>query len=235
MKKKYKAIGFDLGDTLIEYENVPLNWKELYGNALEGAMKVCKLKENKKKLEKAKEILLKYNTRENPRTYEVTAEQIFSEILKTWNVFSEENLHGAIKKFFSFFQMKAKVFDDTIVTLQVLQQKGIPIGVFTDVPYGMSTSLVQKDVKQIQKYITILLSSVDVGYRKPEQKVFNTLASRLAVSKKYMIYVGNEEKDIVGAKNAGMFAVLLDRNDTGKSFGEDKRIATLQELLPLFS
>jgi len=233
-KRYFKGIGFDLGDTLIEYENVPLNWKDLYATALVDVMKQCKVENTKENLQKAKDILLIYNTRENPRTREVTAEKIFTEILTAWGVYQSNYLQRSIKTFFSFFQMRARVFKDSIPTLQFLKQKAIKIGVFTDVPYGMGTDFVKKDVSEIKKYIDVLLSSVDIGYRKPEKKVFQTISKHLNIEKRCMIYVGNEEKDIVGANNAGIFSVLLDRHKTTKSFGENLKISSLHELKRLF-
>jgi FMN phosphatase YigB (HAD superfamily) len=46
-----------------------------------------------------------------------------------------------------------------------------------------------------------------------------------------MAYIGDEQKDIAGAKNAGMKAVLIDRNGSLPPFGEDIRIISLYELL----
>jgi hypothetical protein len=35
-----KAIGFDLGNTLISYENFPLNWQSFYADALRKVLEV---------------------------------------------------------------------------------------------------------------------------------------------------------------------------------------------------
>jgi putative hydrolase of the HAD superfamily len=67
-----KAIGFDIGHTLVKYNN-PLSWKSLYPDALRKVMYDCRIDETDNKMELAIRVLSKYNTRENPREYEVSS------------------------------------------------------------------------------------------------------------------------------------------------------------------
>ncbi len=48
------------------------------------------------------------------------------------------------------------------------------------------------------------------------------------------MFVGDEEKDMVCARNAGAYAVLINRGSAFKDYGQDKNIHTLTELLQLF-
>lgn len=49
-----------------------------------------------------------------------------------------------------------------------------------------------------------------------------------------MAFVGDEEKDIMCAINAGAYSVLVNRNDSIKNYGQDKEISSLEELLTMF-
>lgn len=84
-----KAIGFDLGSTLIDYENIPLSWKKLYREALVTVLNKCNYNIEEDKIDIGEKILLKYNTRINYREIEVSSNIIFSEILEKWSLDKE--------------------------------------------------------------------------------------------------------------------------------------------------
>lgn len=225
-----KAVGFDLGDTLIEYKDVPLSWQDLYLDALRKVAEACEVELDDELLEEGRLILGKYNTRMNPREVEVKAEQILREILVMWNVDCGLYLELAINMFFDFFQRNSVTFKDTIDTLDYLKRKRLKIGILTDVPYGMDKPFVEKDISHFSSLVDYLLTSVEVGYRKPNAKGYEILAKELGVSPYEMIYVGNEEKDIVGGKAIGMVTVLVDRNKKGNFCDADYIINNLSEL-----
>ena len=195
-----KAIGFDLGGTLIEYKNVPFSWKALYREALILVAENCGILVNDELLKDAEAVLSKYNTRENPREEEVKAEVIFEDVFSVWEIEDDHLLQKATNTFFEFFQGKTELFEDTLSTLLSLKNKNIRIGILTDVPYGMSREFVNKDISLLNHLIDCIKTSVEVGLRKPNVKGFIELANCLGVHPSEMIYVGDEEKDIAGAK-----------------------------------
>lgn len=230
-----RAVGFDLGDTLIEYKDVPLNWQVFYSKALSIVADICGARLAEDDLEKGKSILCKYNTRINPREIEVKAEQIFIEILSCWNIDYSYHLQKAIESFFTFFQRKSVVFQDTLEIMKYLKSKDIKIGVLTDVPYGMNKLFVNKDISLFEHMIDCILTSVEVGYRKPNPEGYKLLSQQLGVKPNQMIYVGNEEKDIIGAKLIGMGTVLVDRENKGLTYQEDYRIQSLLDVIICYS
>ena len=48
------------------------------------------------------------------------------------------------------------------------------------------------------------------------------------------MFAGDEEKDMVCAKNAGAYGVLINREEALKNYGQARTIHTLTELLLLF-
>ena len=228
-----KAIGFDLGRTLVEYENIPLSWKSLYREALIDAINRCNSNIDDNKIAIGEEILLKYNTRENYREIEVSADVIFSEILVKWKLNKETNLAIVKETFFSYFQRNVKLYEDTISTLKILKEKGVKIGVLTDVPYGMDKKLVLFDIENFKEYVDIVLTSVEVGYRKPNPQGFIQLSKELAVDLNEIIYVGDEKKDIIGANSLGIYSILINRTNNDIKYGQKKTIKKLSNLLDI--
>lgn len=77
----FKAVVFDIGQTLIEY-NKPLNWSKSYRPALDRAAKACNINLSEIDFQDAIDVLMTYNTRINPREYEVSSNKIFAEIFE---------------------------------------------------------------------------------------------------------------------------------------------------------
>lgn len=228
-----KAVIFDLGGTLIQYKNTPLSWKSLYKDAIKGVGKACNKILTEFELQASIEILNCYNTRTNPREYEIKAEDIFSEILENWKVEKSDYMKESINTFFSFFQMKSKMCDDTMDLLKYMKNNHILSAILTDVPYGMSYEYVRRDTKDFDYLIDILVTSVEIGMRKPNENGYLKLLKQLNCNPKEVIFVGDEEKDILGANNIGMTSVLIDRIASYKSYGEDYKIADLREVIEI--
>ncbi|MDB6026850.1 MAG: putative superfamily hydrolase [Verrucomicrobiales bacterium] len=232
MNTNIRGVGFDLGDTLIYYRDTPLNWASLYPKALGCIAKSCGASPSVEELAGAGNILIRYNTRVVSRAREVSAEEIMSLVLRSWELDPVVHLPAAVEAFFTFFQQQMCVYPETIQILAALREQAIPTGILTDVPYGMPRAFVQRDLDGagISERFNVLLTSVDVGVRKPETDGYLALADRLGIAPDEMLYVGNEPKDVIGAKRAGAMAALLDRAGSGGNHGQDFTIATLSSL-----
>lgn len=222
---KIKAVSFDIGHTLVRYQN-PLNWKSLYGPALEQVAEKCGMDLTDEYRKAAVTILTKYNTRENPREREVTSDRIFTEIFDAWKQ-PYDKLESAKVAFYRFFQADAVCYEDVVETLRYLRSVGVKMGALTDVAYGMDNSFALQDIATIQPYFDVILTSVDVGYRKPNAAGFLMLLKVLGVSPSQMLYVGDEQKDIVGANALGIVSVLIDRHGTSADWGQKYTVPSL--------
>ena len=226
-----KAVSFDIGGTLVRYNN-PLNWKSLYEPALKNAFKKCGVSLSAKDIQTATAVLIKYNTREYPREKEVSSSIIFSNILNALN--QPTALLDAVREtFYSFFQSTAVCYDDAVPTLRDLRSANMKIGALTDVAYGMDNAFSLKDIAGIKKYFDRVLTSVDVGYRKPHAAGFLQLLQAFDASPPQMIYVGDEQKDIAGANALGIVSVLMDRSGTSPNWGQKYTVQSLMELKDL--
>ena len=224
-----KAIGFDVGHTLIKYNN-PLNWQGLYRSGLEHAAAAVNITLSEDMILAATDVLLKYNTRVNYREWETTSDCIFSEISERWGL--QTDLYTIKSGFYSFFRADAEPYPETIDTMKKLKQHGIKIGILTDVAYGMDNVFSLEDISVLSDFIDIAITSVDGGYRKPNAAGYLKLLDSLEIYPNDMIFIGDEEKDIVGAGKLGIVSALINRGKEIKDFGQDY---TLESLSDIFS
>ncbi len=100
----------------------------------------------------------------------------------------------------------------------------------------------------IANYFDTVVISEDVGVTKPDPKIFSIALERVGATAQETVFIGdNWINDIVGACNAGMSAIWLDRNETpasadmtGHKFPEksanagvcDIHVAAVTSLLP---
>lgn len=228
-----KAIAFDLGDTLVEYEGLPLSWVEHYPEALGQLAAFWGVTADSKQISHACDVLRKYNTRLNPRIVEYPFAVIMEELLPCFHVSQGADELGCAQAFFQVFRQRLRCFPDSRDVLEALRRKGLKIGIFTDVPYGMPRELVLDDVREaaLGTLFDVLLTSRDVGYRKPSVEALRTLGLKLGCEAYEMAYVGNEKKDVEVARAWGCRAILIDRLHCGHLWGQDRTIASLVELL----
>ena len=228
----FKGIVFDIGQTLVEY-NRPLNWSKLYRPALEYVAEECKMEFSNEQYDMALKILTKYNTRINPRDYEVTSDEIFGEILhaldRPLNEIDKIKFH-----FYSYFRQDVSVFGEVEETLKELADKGVLLGTLSDVAYGMDNVYALADIAPIIKYIDYPMTSNDVGYRKPSPEGLKLLAQKMNIEVREMAFVGDEEKDIACAFDAGVYSILINRSGNSKKYGQNREIVSLDELLKLY-
>lgn len=224
----YKAVVFDIGQTLIEY-NKPLNWSKSYHPALERASKACNIHLSEIDFQKAIDVLTIYNTRINPREYEVSSNKIFKEIFEKLTI-SQSDLILFKSEFYAFFNNETSVYGDIIPVLKKLNSNGIVLATLSDVAYGMDNEFALADISKVKDYIQYPITSNDVGFRKPNTKGLLFLSEKMNIPLSQMVMVGDEEKDIICANNAGVCSVLINRSEGFKDFGQRKTIHTMLEL-----
>ena len=228
-----RGLFFDLGDTLYAYQDVPLSWDEHYRPALTAAVSSCGLVASEASMDRAVGVLNEFNTRTNPREIEYNSEYIFAKLLEALNI-PEVNLENIVYQFFSYFRQRLYVFPDAIRILQATKQRGVAIAALTDVPYGMPRQFVVSDleVAGLTPWIDHVLTSAEVGYRKPRTEGYAALCDLTGLSADACCYVGNERKDVEGALAAGMQAILVWRNVCAPpAWGQSATVHSLEEII----
>jgi putative hydrolase of the HAD superfamily len=86
-------------------------------------------------------------------------------------------------------------------------------------------------------YFDPIVVSGEVGFRKPDRRLFLRATDRLGVAPEHTLYVGNDmHRDIYGAREAGLATVMFDSEQGKKEYRgcvPDHRITDLRELLPI--
>lgn len=224
-----RAVAFDLGNTLMSY-TTPLSWQTLYGDALRSVLRSIDERVEDRKVSLGESVLLKYNTRVNYREHEVSSDVIFAELLQCWSA-DTSKIETAKEAFYSFFQQDAIFFPDVVHVLKELKRKGFKIGVLTDVAYGAERRYALRHAEEINFYADVLLTSLDVGFRKPNPAGYLQLARELHTNVNDCLFVGDEDKDIVGANRVGMTSVLIARQGQAKDFGQVHSVQSLNEII----
>ena len=228
-----KAIVFDIGQTLTFYP-IPLNWSKLCRPAFKSVAEKLNLKISEDEYIHFGEVLTKYNARIVPREKEYSSDTIFKEILDGTNI--DPSLMEDIKReFYSFFRVDTEVYPEAEETFIKIKEKSIPTATLSDVPYGMDNVYALGDIGPLIKYIDLPYTSNDIGYRKPCKEGLIRIAREFNVDPEELAFVGDEKKDIECAHNAGAVAILINRTEEVKDFGQDIEIKSLSELLNILS
>ena len=90
----------------------------------------------------------------------------------------------------------------------------------------------------LARYFPTCLVEGELGYGKPDQRVFKMALNKLDVRPNQAWMVGDDlERDIAGAQTAGIFSIWHDYKKTGLPAGSmvtpDKTISNITELLSL--
>lgn len=127
----------------------------------------------------------------------------------------------------------AMLYDDTVPTLKYLQNAGFKLAIVSnwDTPLNPLTERLG-----IAHYFDIIVASHDTRVRsaKPDPHIFNYTLAAVGVSAEEAVHVGDTyEADIIGAKNAGIRPILIDRDSTqtGKWNETIQSLSELPELL----
>ena len=233
-----RAVGFDLGETLVEYEGVPLNWQQEYPAALTAVASMWTDSPPIERLAAGSAVLARFNTRLVPREHEVAHPAVFGELLSSMGAPAgriPDLIEPAADAFFAHFQRHTRPVVHAVDAVASLASAGLLVGVLTDVPYGMPRRLaIGVETNGLSALVPTTLTSVDVGFRKPDPHGFAALASLLGCDPGEMLFVGNEEKDVIGAQAAGMVSVLLWRGPGSvPSWGQDFAIEELTSVADL--
>jgi putative hydrolase of the HAD superfamily len=121
-----------------------------------------------------------------------------------------------------------KVYDDTLPTLKELKNRGLIIGLVSNVVKDMEPTYTELG---ILAYLDFKVTSSEVGSDKPQPEIFMAALDKARVKPEESIFVGDQyHLDIVGARGVGIKAVLLDRNDYSPEITDCPRIHSLTEI-----
>jgi putative hydrolase of the HAD superfamily len=90
-----------------------------------------------------------------------------------------------------------------------LREGGLRIGLCSNAPYPPALMYEQLDRLDLRRYFDAVLFSSEIGWRKPDPRIFSELLMRMGLPASSVWFVGDEwEADIEGARGVGMPAIL---------------------------
>ena len=126
----------------------------------------------------------------------------------------------------------ATLYPDTLPALTTYREQGYGIGILSNSPWGAPAALWQEELTRhgLNKLCDQAIFCTQVGWRKPAQPMFHLALHHFACRPQDCLFVGDQPKwDVLGARRAGMFPVLIDRRGrANESF--DPCIRSLSEL-----
>ena len=126
--------------------------------------------------------------------------------------------------------IRPELYPDAKPVLSKLTSLGLGLALVTNAPPDTSKTVEELGLPE---YIKNVVISGIVGYSKPNPEIFRIALSKASVQPHETIHVGDVyASDIVGARNAGIMGVLLDRDRISKR-NDCPTIHSLPEVLPL--
>ena len=123
--------------------------------------------------------------------------------------------------------------------LTELKKKGYKLGIITNTVTSREEHVrIALRKIDVEKYFDVIITSVDVGHEKPDERIFMTALRKLKVKPKDAVMVGNRiSADIVGGNRMGMKTILFKWNKrytekiTSSEEQPTRTINSLRELL----
>jgi len=122
---------------------------------------------------------------------------------------AEESVRG--KHLWEVTLQKLPYLDEVLTELK---NRGYKLGVITNTVTSREEHVRMALRKiDVEKYFDVIVTSVDVGYEKPDERIFVTALRVVRVKPKEAIMLGNRiSTDIVGRNRIGMKTILLKWN-----------------------
>ncbi len=123
-----------------------------------------------------------------------------------------------------------RTFDDVVEALDVLHSSGYRMGVVSQTLQTSEELAAKLEHFGIRHHFTCVVTSESTGFDKPDPKLFRFASNAIGIEAQRLCHVGDAyEYDVLGARNASMVPLLIDRN--GRSTHAD--VLTLSSLLQL--
>ena len=140
---------------------------------------------------------------------------------------SWELVTGILKKWLKA-DYKMVLYDDVVPTLTQLKERGLVIGLITNVDRDI-TPLCQH--VGLTDWLGVVVTSQEAGFNKPDPQIFRAALRKANLRPIEAIYIGDQYQiDVVGAKGAGMLGILIDRNGFFEDITGSPRVSSLTQV-----
>lgn len=209
-----KHLLFDLDDTLCNYTEAEISAKKLINKYLNkiGIKDTEFFWEHYKNTNQIlfNEFLQKKITKDE---YRYTR---FSKVLLSLGTFKENTPYVLNDIFMREINENICLFQDVIECLDKLS-KLYNLFIITNGP--SETQTLKIDRLGIRKYFNEIFISEEIGYSKPDPRLFEYITENFDMKKEEILMIGDSiDHDILGAKNSNIDSILIDRFDKNSNF-----------------
>ena len=232
-----KAVLFDMGSTLIEFENS--TWEVLRVVCAEKGYRF--LKEKKVSLPEFEEFsgVLDGEFMKARKGIENNLNEFKAETV-AWNLFGVLNLSTSdglsesfLEKYYQPISDQLTLMDGAEEVLRYFRDRSLKIGIVSNTIFPERYHLPELKRFGLYSYLDAHFFSSSVGVRKPHPDIFLKTLNALMVDPSNAVFVGDRlAEDVGGAQKIGMKAVLRnhERRDYSAPITPDARIDDLKEL-----
>jgi putative hydrolase of the HAD superfamily len=209
-----EAVMFDLGNTLVSYygrQEFPMILREAIGN--------CRDELTSKGIMTPDERIIRLRVREQDHGSPGNKVYPLSERLSTiFGVTDAAVVDGLCIEFMKPIFGAARLHDDAKPTLKSLREMGVKTAIVSNTPWGSPAHLWRRELRRhgLSELVDVAVFCGDVGWRKPDPRIFNHALDRLRLKAEDCLFVGDDPRwDVDGPRALGMDVVLIDR--TGRN------------------
>lgn len=240
MARKIKGILFDLGDTLIDFAHVSMTAMFRQGARLghEYLQELGKNVPGFRKFHFRQLWAIRWNCiKAHVTGREFNSLDVMKHFARKWGYeLSEAEGHELAWRFYKPLSTAATVVPEAAETLAALAEKGLKLAVVSNTFLPASVLDRHLDIVSLGDLIGTRIYSSEVGYRKPNPKIFQLALQQSGLQAREVLFVGDSPKaDILGAHRTGMTTVLrnLPRRRKKTRVAPDHHLADMTELLQI--
>ncbi|MGE5692522.1 MAG: HAD family hydrolase [Candidatus Zixiibacteriota bacterium] len=237
---KIKGVLFDMGSTLLEFENH--SWEVLDGQSIAAAYNFLK---------KFGHNLLEFDV------FEKSFRSVLAEYWKTTDRTLEEkplmhllelgllraglernglNMEQLGRVFYQPIRNQITEYDDAVGVLEWLREKNLALAVVSNSIFPAEYHLEDLRTFGLAPFFKTTLFSSEIGRRKPHPEIFHRALKALSLRPEEVIFVGDRmREDVLGPQKLGIRAVLKHHPKRDYSLGANPMatVKSLRELLPV--
>ncbi|MBU0536797.1 MAG: HAD family hydrolase [Nanoarchaeota archaeon] len=133
----------------------------------------------------------------------------FKEVSKSFDIKPPEFVYDKIVGVWNKNKLLAKPYPESISVLTELKKK-YKLALIASTDCFSINEIIDK--YELRKYFDVIILSYEAGMLKTDKKMFQLVLKKLKVKKNEAVMIGDSiDSDMVGAENAGVKAVLVDR------------------------
>jgi len=214
---KFKAVLFDLGSTLIEYENQ--DWPTLGKIGVAAGYPLIKrIFPHLAEVEQFGETFYKHLREILDGRDNYSEIELYDTCNRIFHLMGLSLDDGVVEKFVDKYYQpvteQITLIPGAVEILGKIKGHGLPIGLVSNSIFPEKFHRAEMERFGLLEYFDFTIFSSTVGIRKPSKNIFNMALKKAGVKSSQAIFIGDRfDSDIAGAKNAGIVAVWKYRQE----------------------